>query len=59
MQDGGFGKENMSFDDLGLLLGVIEIQMVLDMLVHGVRFDVLWHLHFSVNFLIHSLHTLT
>jgi hypothetical protein len=25
MQDGGFGKENMSFDDLGLLLGVIEI----------------------------------
>jgi hypothetical protein len=31
--------ENMSFDDLGLLLGVIEIQMVLYMLVHGVRFD--------------------
>jgi hypothetical protein len=41
MQDGGFGKENMSFDDLGLLLGVIEIQMVFHMLVHGVRFDVL------------------
>jgi hypothetical protein len=40
MQDGGFGKENMSFDDLGLLIGVIEIQMVLHMLVHGVRFDV-------------------
>jgi hypothetical protein len=29
MQDGGFGKENMSLDDLGLLFGVIEIQMVL------------------------------
>jgi hypothetical protein len=41
MQDGGFGKENMSLDDLGLLLGVIEIQMVLQILVHGVRFDVL------------------
>jgi hypothetical protein len=31
-----FGKENMSFDDLGLSLGVIEIQMVLRMLAHGV-----------------------
>jgi hypothetical protein len=41
MQDGRFGKENMSLDDLGLLLGVIEIQMVLQILVHGVRFDVL------------------
>jgi hypothetical protein len=41
MQDGGFGKENLSFDDLGLLLGVIEIQIVLHMLVHSVRFDVL------------------
>jgi hypothetical protein len=41
MQDGDFGKENMSFDDLDLLLGVIEIQMVFHMLVHGVRFDVL------------------
>jgi hypothetical protein len=41
MQDGGFGKENLSFDDLDLLIGVIEIQMVLHMLVHGVRFDVL------------------
>jgi hypothetical protein len=41
MQDGGFGKENMNFDDLGLLLGVIEIHMVLHILVHGVRFDVL------------------
>jgi hypothetical protein len=27
--------ENMSFDDLGLLLGVIEIQVVLHILVHG------------------------
>jgi hypothetical protein len=41
MQDGDFRKENMSFDDLGLLLGVIEIQMVLHMLVHGVRLNVL------------------
>jgi hypothetical protein len=41
MQDGGFGKENMSLDDLGLLLGVIEIQMVLQKLVHGVQFHVL------------------
>jgi hypothetical protein len=29
----------MSFDDLGLLLGVIEIQMVLHIIVHGIRFD--------------------
>jgi hypothetical protein len=36
MQDGGFENENMSFDDLGLLLEVIEIQMVLHMLVQGV-----------------------
>jgi hypothetical protein len=42
MQDGGFGKENMSLDDLGLfLLGVIEIQMVLQISIHDVRFDVL------------------
>jgi hypothetical protein len=33
--------ENMSFDDLGLLLGVIKIQMVLHILVHGLRFPVL------------------
>jgi hypothetical protein len=33
--------ENMSFDDLNLLLGVIEIHMILHMLVHDVRFDVL------------------
>jgi hypothetical protein len=41
MQDGGFENENMSFDDLGLLLGVIEIQMVLHMLAHDIRFDIL------------------
>jgi hypothetical protein len=34
--------ENMSFDDIGLLLGVIEIRMVLHILVHGVRFPVLY-----------------
>jgi hypothetical protein len=45
MQDGGFGIENMRFNDLNLSLGVIEIQMVLYMLVHGVRFDTVWHLH--------------
>jgi hypothetical protein len=28
-------KENMSFDDLGLLLGVIETRMVLHILIHG------------------------
>jgi hypothetical protein len=42
MYEGGFGMENMSFDDLGLLLGVIEIRVVLHMLVHGVRFHVLY-----------------
>jgi hypothetical protein len=47
----------MSFDDLGLLLGVIEIQMVLHMLVYDIRFDVLWHLHFYVSILIHSPYT--
>jgi hypothetical protein len=41
MQDGGFGMENMSFDDIGLLLGVIEIWMVLHILVHGLLFLVL------------------
>jgi hypothetical protein len=39
MHDGGFGKENMNFDDLDLLLGVIEIHMVLYMLVHGIQFN--------------------
>jgi hypothetical protein len=33
--------KNMSFDDLSLLIGVIEIQMVLHILVHGLRFPVL------------------
>jgi hypothetical protein len=33
--------ENMSLDDLGLLLGVIEIRMVLHILVHGLRFPIL------------------
>jgi hypothetical protein len=42
MQDGGVGMEVMSFDDLSLLLGVIEIWVVLHMLVHGVRFPVLY-----------------
>jgi hypothetical protein len=59
MQDGGFGKGNMSLDDLGLLLGVIEIQMVLHILVHGIQFNILCYLHFSVSFLIHSPHMLT
>jgi hypothetical protein len=33
--------ENMSFDDLGLLLGVIETRVVLHILVYGLRFPVL------------------
>jgi hypothetical protein len=33
--------ENKSFDDLGVLLGVIEIRVVLHILVHGVQFPVL------------------
>jgi hypothetical protein len=33
--------ENMSLDDLGLLLEMIEIQMVLHMLDHDVRFNIL------------------
>jgi hypothetical protein len=37
MQDGDSGMENISFDDLGLLLGVIEIQMVLNILVHAFK----------------------
>jgi hypothetical protein len=31
----------MSFDDLGLLLRVIEIQVVLHILVHGLQFPML------------------
>jgi hypothetical protein len=38
--------ENMSFDDLGLLLGVIEIWVVSHILVHGLQFRCLMcHLH--------------
>jgi hypothetical protein len=50
--------ENMSFDDLGLLLGVIETQMVLHILVHGLRFPVLQYDIFTypVSLLIHSLY---
>jgi hypothetical protein len=33
--------ENLSFDDLGLFLGVIEIRVVLHILVHGFQFSVL------------------
>jgi hypothetical protein len=33
--------ENMRFDDLGLLLRVIEIRMILHILVHKFRFSVL------------------
>jgi hypothetical protein len=33
--------ENMRFDDLSLLLVVIETLMVLHILVHGLRFPVL------------------
>jgi hypothetical protein len=55
MQDGGFGMENMSFDDLDLLLGVIEIRVVLHMFVHGIRFPVLQYdiFTYSVSILIH------
>jgi hypothetical protein len=49
--------ENMSFDDLGLLLGVIEIRMVLHILVHGLRFLILQCdiFTYSVSILVHSL----
>jgi hypothetical protein len=52
-------KENMSFDDIGLLLGVIEIQMVLHTLVHRLRFPILQRdiFTYSVSILIHSLYT--
>jgi hypothetical protein len=33
--------ENMSFDNLNLLLGVIEIQVVLHILAHDLQFPVL------------------
>jgi hypothetical protein len=50
--------ENMSFNDLDLLLGVIEIRMVLHILIHGLRFLVLQHdiFTYSVIILIHSLY---
>jgi hypothetical protein len=56
MQDGRFGLKNMSFDDLGLLLGVIETRMALHILVHGLRFPVLQCdiFTYSVSILIHS-----
>jgi hypothetical protein len=49
--------ENMSFDDLSLLLGVIEIRVVLHILVHGLQFPVLQCdiFTYSVSFLIHSI----
>jgi hypothetical protein len=58
MQDGGFGMENMSFDDLSLLLGVIETRMVLHILIHGLRFPVLQCdiFTYSVSILIHLLY---
>jgi hypothetical protein len=50
--------ENMSFDDLGLLLGVIETRMVLHILVHRLRFPVLQCdiFTYSVSILIHALY---
>jgi hypothetical protein len=58
MQDGSFGMENMSFDDLGLLLRVIETRMVLHILIHVLRFPVLQCdiFTYSVSILIHSLY---
>jgi hypothetical protein len=49
--------ENMSFDDLGFLLGVIEIRVVLHILVYGLQFLVLQCdiFTYSVSFLIHSI----
>jgi hypothetical protein len=58
IQDGGFGMENMSFDDLDLLLGVIETRMVLHILIHGLRFPILQCNIFTyfMSILIHSLY---
>jgi hypothetical protein len=49
--------ENMNFDNLDLLLGVIEIRMVLHILIHGLRFNVLQCdiFTYSVSILILSL----
>jgi hypothetical protein len=48
--------ENMSFDDLDLLLGVIETWMVLHIIVHRLLFPVLQCdiFTYSVSILIHS-----
>jgi hypothetical protein len=48
--------ENMSFDDLSLLLGVIETRVVLHILIHGLRFPVLQCdiFTYDVSILIHS-----
>jgi hypothetical protein len=50
--------ENMSYDDLGLLLRVIETRMVVHILVHGLRFPILQSAIFtySGSILIHSLY---
>jgi hypothetical protein len=50
--------ENMRFDDLDLLLGVIETWMILHILVHEFRFPVLQCdiFTYSVSILIHSLY---
>jgi hypothetical protein len=59
MQDGVIGMKNMSFDDLGLLLEVIETRMDLHILVHGLRFPILQCdiFTYSVSIHIHSLYT--
>jgi hypothetical protein len=56
MQYGGYVMENMSFDDLCLLLGVNEILVVLHILIHGPRFPVLQCdiFTYSMSILIHS-----
>jgi hypothetical protein len=48
--------ENVSFDDIGLLLGVIEIRMILHILVNEPLFPVLQCdiFTYSVSILIHS-----
>jgi hypothetical protein len=50
------GMDNMSFDDLGRLIGMIEIRMVLHILVHGLRFPMLQCdiFTYSMSSLIHS-----
>jgi hypothetical protein len=48
--------ENMIFDDIGLLLRVIEIRMILHTLVHELLFPILQCdiFTYSVSILIHS-----